>query len=62
VEPPYRGSETRRQANHDGDGPAAALALLAATAGEFLRLGAVAVPAAVVAATGGLWLALRLLG
>jgi arsenical pump membrane protein len=31
-------------------------------AGEFLRLGAVTVPAAVVAATAGLWLALRLLG
>jgi arsenical pump membrane protein len=31
-------------------------------AGEFLRLGAVTVPAAVAAATVGLWLALRLLG
>jgi len=31
-------------------------------AGEFLRLGAVTVPAAVAAATAGLWLALRLLG
>jgi arsenical pump membrane protein len=31
-------------------------------AGEFLRLGAITVPAAVAAATAGLWLALRLLG